>query len=358
MSSLPRATPEEIDWGADAICEAVTGSAPFFIGRNGTIELEALFYWFTHRKSEPRKPYPPRILDTLSKNAGVWPATEAAADAWAAAYADALGAVTGLAAGWYAPYRNTEETLLQVLAPQAFTAPLRSLEPYYVEPNRRWTRHLTGKRVAVVSSFAETIERQVGRQHVERIWSSVSEPETILPPSASWFPVRTYYSPPIAGSPGSTCAWPSDSVANWRDAVEWTTNRVRATGAQVAIIGCGGLGMIIAARLKAHGISAFVLGGATQVLFGIKGRRWEEHSVISGFWNEAWVWPKASEIPSGAGTIEGGCYWGPVTMGVHERPPTPYPAERPIQLLHDSPLAPSSPTPSTGGESIPGFFLP
>lgn len=351
MSSLPRATPEEIDWGADAICEAVTGAAPFFIGRNGTIELEALFYWFTHRKSEPRKPYPPRILDTLSKNAGVWPATESAADAWATAYADALGATTGLAAGWYAPYRNTEETLLQIFAPQAFTTPLRSLEPYYVEPGRRWTRHLAGKRVAIVSSFAESIELQVSKGP-QRVWARLSEPDTILPPTTSWFPVRTYYSPPIAGSPTASCAWPNDSVSNWRDAVEWTTNRVRATEAQVAIIGCGGLGMIIAKRLKAHGISAFVLGGATQVLFGIKGRRWEDHSVISGFWNNAWIWPKATEIPSGAGAIEGGCYWGPVAAS--ERPPTPYPAERPIQLLRDSPPTPSS----TGAESIPGFFLP
>lgn len=355
MASLPRATPEEIDWGADAICEAFggdIGANPFLIGRNGTIELEALFYWFTHRKSEPRKPYPPRILDTLSKNAGVWPATEAAADAWAVAYAEALGATTGLAAGWYTPYRNTEETLLQVLAPQAFTTPLRSLEPYYVTPQRRWTRHLAGRRVAVVSSFAETIESQM--RLGARIWSSLAEPETILPPTTSWFPVRTYYSPPVAGSPSASCAWPQESVRDWRDAVEWTTNRVRATGAQVAIVGCGGLGMIIAARLKAHGISAIVLGGATQVLFGIKGRRWENHSIISGFWNRAWVWPKGEEIPSGAGAIEGGCYWGPVGA-TSDRPPTPYPAVRPIEMLRFSPA--SSPD-STGKESIPGFFLP
>jgi hypothetical protein len=52
-----------------------------------------------------------------------------------------------------------------------------------------------------------------------------------------------------------------------------------------------------------------VLGGATQVLFGIKGKRWETHDVISKFWTDAWVWPSLEETPGGAGDIEGGCYW-------------------------------------------------
>ena len=67
--------------------------------------------------------------------------------------------------------------------------------------------------------------------------------------------------------------------------------------------------MIIASRLRKLGISAIVLGGAIQVLFGIKGRRWARHDVISRFWNEAWVSPAAHEVPGGAGAVEGGCYW-------------------------------------------------
>ena len=77
----------------------------------------------------------------------------------------------------------------------------------------------------------------------------------------------------------------------------------------MALIGCGGLGMVIAGRLRQKGISSIVLGGAIQVLFGIKGRRWANHSVISGLWNDAWVSPAADEIPGGADSVEGGCYW-------------------------------------------------
>jgi hypothetical protein len=68
--------------------------------------------------------------------------------------------------------------------------------------------------------------------------------------------------------------------------------------------------MPIAKMLKDRGVIAIVMGGAIQVLFGIKGRRWEKHPIISTFWNDAWVWPSEEETPAGAQIIEGGCYWG------------------------------------------------
>jgi hypothetical protein len=67
--------------------------------------------------------------------------------------------------------------------------------------------------------------------------------------------------------------------------------------------------MIIGGRLKALGISVVVMGGAIQVLFGIKGRRWANHQVISRFWNDAWVWPSLVEIPGAAVFVEDACYW-------------------------------------------------
>jgi hypothetical protein len=82
--------------------------------------------------------------------------------------------------------------------------------------------------------------------------------------------------------------------------------------ASIALIGCGALGMVVGVELKKHGVIAIVLGGATQVLFGIKGGRWANHSVIYQMWNDAWVWPKASETPRGASLIEGGCYWNKI----------------------------------------------
>jgi hypothetical protein len=62
---------------------------------------------------------------------------------------------------------------------------------------------------------------------------------------------------------------------------------------------------------KTLGKQALHLGGATQLLFGIKGKRWEDPKQDYGkrFFNEYWVRPLPHEIPEGSESVEGGCYW-------------------------------------------------
>ena len=55
--------------------------------------------------------------------------------------------------------------------------------------------------------------------------------------------------------------------------------------------------------------SSIHLGGATQILFGIKGHRWDTHDVISSFYNDHWVRPSKEETPEKAKINEEGCYW-------------------------------------------------
>ena len=105
-----------------------------------------------------------------------------------------------------------------------------------------------------------------------------------------------------------TGGWP-DGIAKWEDAVSYTVDKVIETGATVALIGCGALSLPIAAALKKRGISAIHTGGATQILFGIKGKRWLTHAVIGPMMNSAWISPHSDEVPTRAERVEGGCYW-------------------------------------------------
>jgi hypothetical protein len=295
------ATP--VDLGAQQICKLMSGAEPWFIGRNGTIELEVILFWFTRRQRGQE--YPPQYMETISRNAGVFPATKESIDAWCDEYCTALAQLNGLAAGWYKPLEEAEASILSLYAPSsAFRCPLRSLEPYYVQKDLQWTRKLAGKRVTVVSSFAESIRKQVESEKFPRIWSGDSA-GLLNPPGLTWSYVRTGYAPALALG---RCGWPA-GVSCWQDAVEYVVEEVQKSNADVAIIGCGGLGMLIGAELKRRGISAIVLGGATQVLFGLKGTRWATHPIISDFWNDAWVWPSEAEKPNGAVLVEGGCYW-------------------------------------------------
>jgi chemotaxis response regulator CheB len=73
--------------------------------------------------------------------------------------------------------------------------------------------------------------------------------------------------------------------------------------------GAGAWSLPLVAHAKSLGAFAIHLGGATQILFGIKGGRWDMHPEVSAFYNEAWTRPSLCETPQGIQKIEGGCYW-------------------------------------------------
>ena len=78
----------------------------------------------------------------------------------------------------------------------------------------------------------------------------------------------------------------------------------------IALLGCGAYGYPLAAHIKKMGKQAIHLGGCLQILFGLKGRRWdEEEPDIVAMYNDYWHYPMASEVPKGSGDVEGGTYW-------------------------------------------------
>ena len=77
----------------------------------------------------------------------------------------------------------------------------------------------------------------------------------------------------------------------------------------LAIIGAGPYGLPLGAYIKTLGKQAIHIGGATQILFGIKGKRWEENERFKKFFNKNWTYPLENETPQSAKDLEGGCYW-------------------------------------------------
>lgn len=291
----------EVENGAKSILGYFKSDQPFFIGRNGSTELELLRYFIESKK------LPPALFTKLERYSGVWPATEESVRSWAEEYVSALGELDGLAAGWYQPLKAIEEDMLDRFAPKAFRTPLRSLEPYYVDDSIQWTQLLANKTVAVISSFSDTIYKQLHTVDFNKnVWPAFPKP--LLPYSTRWNSIRSHF-PPIISPADDPTSWASIGIHSWSAAVDHLVQAVIDTKSQIAIIGCGGLGLLIGARLKRKNISVILLGGATQVLFGIRGARWAKHGIISKFWNPAWVSPSADETPRNALAIEGGCYW-------------------------------------------------
>ncbi len=290
---------EQIEKGARLIytCleSALTEKKGCLIGRNGTIESMVL----------GQETFSKEMAKTLELHAGVFPSTEESVIQWKKEYQLSLSSLQDepIVAGWYKPTKAIEEEFLEKYAPNAKHIPLRSLEPYYVSPEKRWTNLLRGKKVAVVSSFAKTCVKQA--ELAEQVWGE--NKESLLPSTTTWIPIQTGYSPVLAEG---RAGWPS-YCNTWQKAIGLVIDQINKTKPDIVLIGCGGLGMILGGILKSSGYPCVILGGAIQVLFGIKGMRWKEHAVIGKFWNEHWVWPSAEETPRGSWKIEGGCYWNP-----------------------------------------------
>jgi hypothetical protein len=100
-----------------------------------------------------------------------------------------------------------------------------------------------------------------------------------------------------------------EDPGTWFDALAHMKAETETRDFDICIIGAGAYGSILAAHAKAMGRKAVALCGATQILFGIRGKRWDERDDFAAFFNEHRVRPKPSEMPQGSATVEGGCYW-------------------------------------------------
>ena len=176
------------------------------------------------------------------------------------------------------------------------------LEPWYAE--RPWTRALAGKKVVVVNFLADLMERQYRENRTKLFRNPDILPEFELRGVKS---VLTY-----TGSDGG--------FKSWFDALKWMEDEIDKEDYDVCIIGCGAYGFSLAAHVKRAGKKAVHMGGATQLLFGIKGNRWEdptygvkEWGLPTGFYtdmfNEYWTKAGAQNKPKNVEKIEGACYW-------------------------------------------------
>jgi hypothetical protein len=168
------------------------------------------------------------------------------------------------------------------------------LDPFWAK--NPWSRALEGKKVLVVHPFAKTIEQQYKKK--ELIFQNNLLPE---------FELKTIKAvQSIAGT--------KTKFADWFEALEYMKSEIDKVDYDICLIGCGAYGFLLAAHVKRMCKKGFHLGGSLQLLFGIRGKRWEDENYnnkynYSKLINEHWVHPGADETPSGAIKVEDACYW-------------------------------------------------
>jgi hypothetical protein len=167
---------------------------------------------------------------------------------------------------------------------------LTMLEPYYHK--YPWTKALEGKKVLVIHPYSKSIEAQYKKRELLFYNNDVL-------PLFELVTIKAVQS--IAGS--------NTGYKNWFEAFHYMREQINNVNFDIAIIGCGAYGFPLAAHIKRIGKKAIHLGGATQILFGIKGKRWEDIDFFKQLFNEHWVKPLPEETPQNADTVEAGCYW-------------------------------------------------
>lgn len=184
-----------------------------------------------------------------------------------------------------------QESFFDNLLSNAKKIVLEDLEPFF--STNPWTRALEGKKVLVVHPFAKTIEEQYLKRDLLF--------ENNLLPTFELKTIKAVQS--IAGE--------TIEFRNWFEALESMKSKIDAIDYDICIVGAGAYGFPLAAHVKRKGKKAIHLAGVTQLLFGIKGKRWEQFIVwpYTNLYNEYWVRPSESEKPKNATIVEGACYW-------------------------------------------------
>lgn len=298
-SSFPIDRLEDAELVSDGIYQLLVSESACMIGRFGANELavtanylnihDAKYSYLGYIKGEQAAWW--RIkstVDALHFNAGFFPLNYEKVDTFCELmladipYLDLLGS-------WL-----KDEQYVKDILKDCQTVNLELLNPYFSKVP--WTRALSGKQVLVIHPFADTIRAQFKKKDL--IFSN-----GILPD----FQLKTIKAvQSIAGS--------KTQFADWFEALESMKAAIDACDYDICLIGCGAYGFPLAAHVKRSGKKAVHLGGSLQLLFGIKGKRWENPNYnevynYSNLINEHWVYPSINENPDKSFLVENGCYW-------------------------------------------------
>ena len=283
------------------IADSIKNNQPIWVGRFGGTEMNMIFEVLKHR-FHPEYDNRRDAVDRLCKLSGFFPNDIDMGGKFVDMMLDCCKDID-VQAAWgrymadyvYRKYQtNTILTRLDRIEPWNMYKSKSDIKP--------WSHALEGKRVLVVHPFVESIEKQYYNNRIH-IFENIYDANDILPE----FELMTIKAvQTLAGEE-------DERFENWFEALDWMTEECEKKEFDVAILGCGAYGYPLAARIKKMGRSAIHLAGATQLMFGITGKRWESEYIYKDFRdkviNKYWIRPNMSEGIANKDSVESSCYW-------------------------------------------------
>ena len=283
--------------GSDLIKKKLAGDAPLMVSRLGSIELNCILNYVNQKKSAIKYyqyitgkidayKWKPFTFSSMCTATGFFPGTPDMLELFSELMLNDMTEIDILGS-WL-----KEEVFFSDQLKNSAKVGLLNLEPYNHE--NPWSQELKGKTVLVVHPYEESIISQYKKR--EYLFAD----KRVLPD----FELKTIKAV-------QTISNNKSNFQSWFQALDYMKEQINNTSFDVAIIGCGAYGLPLAAFVKRMGKKAIHLGGATQLLFGIKGKRWEDNYLDykERLINEYWVKPNSSEVPENFQLVEQGCYW-------------------------------------------------
>jgi|APSaa5957512535_1039671.scaffolds.fasta_scaffold12352_3 hypothetical protein len=255
---------------------------PLMVARLGATESKAVIYpklpWVI------KKIFKNIIFNRMFKWSGFFPVNDDTINSFSQIYKNDLK-IIDILVSW-----RLEEKLINEIKSQTKKIKLEELEPYLSKDP--WSKYLKGKKVLVIHPFDETIKKQYLNR--KKLFLN----KDVLP-KFELITIKAILS--LSGE--------NKNFRHWFEALDYMKNEINNKEFDIALIGCGAYGLPLAAHVKRIGKIGIHMGGCLQILFGIKGKRWDNHKIISNLYNVNWVRPSEEDKPLSYKKVEDGCYW-------------------------------------------------
>ena len=131
-------------------------------------------------------------------------------------------------------------------------------------------------------------------KHLDKIWSNSNFK---MPSDVEWIP----YSMPLTLAGNKI-------HESWKETYDMITNEIKDIEFDIALLSCGGYGAPLSNFIYEElNKTAIYIGGGLQILFGIRGKRWDNRDDFKPLFNQHWIYP--TNEPNNNHLVENGCYW-------------------------------------------------
>jgi hypothetical protein len=269
---------------SDLIQMKLNSTEPIMVARFGSVEIKGVL--FPYMPFFLKKAFKKKIFNDLYISAGFFPVNEESVLKFSNLMINDMKLVDVLGS-W-----RSEEFFFKKHILNSKKVNLPDLEPYFHK--NPWSISLENKKILVIHPFNVTIEEQYFNKR-EKLFSN----NNVLPKFKSLETIKAIQT--IVGT--------NSNFDNWFDALDYMKTEIDKKDFDIAIIGCGAYGFPLAAHVKRIGKKAVHLGGATQILFGIKGKRWLDNKNFDNIINEHFIFPRDIDKVDNYKKMEGGAYW-------------------------------------------------